>query len=325
MSGEKTDNREEMKELLREFDENPYDPSRKTPDDVMRIFYQFNVPLIPVISRRETLLGIIMKEDMTAEMSDIDRTSSCKIDEFITRVAKKRTLDELIPHVTNSHELVVINIFGEVQGRWSRVDLFAALESPTRTICNEDEISASREKQVMEWMIYTILEHIPRALYAVNAEGKTIFFNSLFEDLYNSAMKTDEVDHLNVERIIADPCLNQCTFGGEPKSDPVFYNPELGLKYEKLPMYSNGNLSGYLLYFGKSSQKASGDEGRTLSERVDFAERQIIVNEIRRFSGDITAAAKSLSVGRAALLRKIEKYGISADNKDHKPAGKGRK
>jgi hypothetical protein len=322
MAGEKTDNREEMKELLREFEENPYDPSRKTPDDVMRIFYQFNVSLIPVISRRETLLGVITKEDMTAEMSDIDRAGSYKIDEFITRVAKKRTLDDLIPFVTSAQELVVINIFGEVQGRWSRVDLFAALESPTHAICHDDEIAASREKQVMEWMIYTILEYIPRALYAVNADGKTIFFNSLFEDMYNSVMKTEEVDHLNVERIIADPDLNQCTFGGGSKNDPVFYNPELGLNYEKLPMYSNGILSGYLLYFGKSSQKVTDDDGRTLAERVEFAERQIIVNEIRRFSGDVSAAAKSLSVSRAALVKKIEKHGITFDCGDKKTEGK---
>ena len=248
-------------------------------------------------------------------MSDIDRVSSCKIDDFITRIARKRTLNEIIPFVTNAQELVVINIFGEVQGRWSRVDLFAALECPTNMICNDDEISASREKQVMEWMIYTILEYIPRALYAVNAEGKTIFFNSLFEDLYNSVMKTEEVDHINVERIVSDPDLNQCTFSGGSKNDPVFFNPELGLKYEKIPMYSNGTLSGYLLYFGKSSQKVLDNDGRTLAERVDFAERQIIVNEIRRYSGDISAAAKSLSVGRAALVRKIEKFGITLDGK----------
>jgi transcriptional regulator with PAS, ATPase and Fis domain len=318
---------EELRELLKEFDENPYDPSRKTPEDVMRVFYQFAVPIIPVISRRNTLLGVITKEDMVAEMSDIDRAESKKIDDIITGLARHHTSEEILPYLSHIEEFVSINIFGEVQGRMSRVELLSACEKSKKSEC-PDDIEASRDAQAMEWMIYTILEYIPRALYAVNADGKTIFYNSLFENLYEKAMGSQEVDSEFVETILADPDRNECSLRESRSTDPVFYNNDLGSFYEKVPMHSNGKLSGYLIYFGRSDGVPSGKGNKSLSleERVAFSERQCIVEEIRRAAGDIDRTAKVLQVTKESLKKKMLKHGISFSCGEKDTAGKrGRK
>jgi CBS domain-containing protein len=312
MSEENIDNQQEMNALLKTYEENPYDPARKTPEDVMRVFYQFNVPLLPVVSRRGALIGIITKEAMTAAMSDIDRADSKKIDDFITTIAKKHTFEEITPLIAKCEEFTSINIFGEVQGRMRRAELVALLEPGGKPLCSESEIEASRDKQAMEWMIYTILEYIPRALYALNIDGKTIFFNSLFEDNYRAVTGEDEVDHEKVERLISDDKLNRCSFGSGRDSTPIFFNSELKLSYEKVPMCSNGDVCGYLLYFGKGM--ASGaSEKIPLSDRMDAAERQIIVNELRVSGGDLSLAAKNLSVSKGVLAKKVEKFGIVLD------------
>jgi transcriptional regulator with PAS, ATPase and Fis domain len=306
----KNGEQDDIKELLREFNENPFDPARKTPEDVMRIFYQFNVPIVPVVSRRNTLLGIITKEEITAEMSDIERFSSRKIDDFITRIAKKRTMTELLPHIADVNEFTIINIFGEVQGTMSRSDLVAACENRPVQSSSHEEITDSRDQKAMEWMIYLILEHIPRALYVLNADGRTIFYNSYFEKLYCAARGGEEVDHLFVEKTLAEPLKNECSEGHSGGKEIVFRNLDLAFEYEKVPMFANGEKVGYLIYCADNPEAEESAVSGTLSERLALAERQILVNEILRADGDLSSAAKSLAITKAALVQKSDKLGI---------------
>jgi transcriptional regulator with PAS, ATPase and Fis domain len=314
---------DELKELLREFNENPFDPARKTPEDVMRVFYQFNVPILPVVSRRNTLLGIITKEEITAEMSDIERFSSRKIDDFVTRIARKRTMNELLPYLTDLNEFVIINIFGEVQGRMSRVDLVAAVENRSSAVVTEhEEIADSRDQKAMEWMIYLILEHIPRALYALNAEGKTIFYNSYFEDLYVRTFGADEVDHVFVEKTLGDSARNEYSETGVGRKEAVFRNLDLKFDYEKVPMFSDGEKVGYLVYCADRPGVKEEEDSGTLVERLAAAERHILVGEIAKAAGDISAAAGALGITKAVMIRKAAALSIQIDEKAQKKAVK---
>lgn len=313
---------EELKELLREFNENPFDPARKTPEDVMRVFYQFSVPIVPVVSRRNTLLGIITKEEITAEMSDIERFSSRKIDDFVTRIARKRTMNELLPYLADLNEFVVINIFGEVQGRMSRVDLVAAVENRSAVPGPEhEEIADSRDQKAMEWMIYLILEHIPRALYALNAEGKTIFYNSYFEELYLRTMG-GEVDHVFVEKTLGDPSRNEYSQTSSGRKEAVFRNRDLSFDYEKVPMHSNGEKVGYLVYCADRPGVREEEPRGTLAERLAGYERQLLVEELSRTEGDLSAAAERLGITKAALRKKTDIFGISIQEKTVKKTPK---
>ncbi len=299
----------------REFHENPYDPERKRPEDLVRLFYVHNVPIIPVVSKRNRLLGVLKKETVISELSDIGRTEGMKIDVFITGLADRMTLDELLPY-GEYREFTVINIFGEVQGKWSRLQLFAASE-PGFVPEAGDDVSEQREEQVLEWMIYLILEHIPRALYALNSEGKTLFYNSHFEDMYRNSMNGD-VDAEFVEKSIGDADSNEIL--PDSKDGEVrFFNRVLSVTYEKVPLVSKRKRVGFLIYcLGDVDREAffldSKTSGKSLKSKMDAMERQILVQSISE-TGDIDRAAKSLQLTRKTLMGKIRKHAIEIPGK----------
>jgi two-component system, NtrC family, response regulator HydG len=52
----------------------------------------------------------------------------------------------------------------------------------------------------------------------------------------------------------------------------------------------------------------SGDQLESL--RIDFWERKLIQQALKRTDGNVPEAARLLGLGRATLYRKIEEYGI---------------
>ncbi len=301
-------------EERREFYENPYDPGKKRPEDLVRLFYVHDVPIIPVVSKRNRLLGVLKKDTVISELSDIGRTEGIKIDAFITGLAEKMTFDELLPF-GSYREFTVVNIFGEIQGKWSRLQLFAASE-PGPTAGAENEVEQQREEQVLEWMIYLILEHIPRALYALNRDGKTLFFNSHFENLYRKALDSD-VDTDLVEKTLGDSDKNEIL--SDSKDGEVrFFNRELSVTYERVPLVSKRKRVGFLIYCLSDVDREAffldnTTSGKSLKSKMEAMERQILVQAISE-SGDIDRAAKSLQITRKTLQGKIKKHAINTGN-----------
>jgi hypothetical protein len=296
----------------RKFDENPYDPSRKRPEDLVRLFYQHNVPIIPVVSKRGVLIGVLKKEDVISELSDIERVEKLAIDSFITRIAARMPLDSLLAY-GKVREFIVVNIFGEVQGRWSRLQLFTAAENGEKGGAPQD-MEAQKEEQVLEWMIYLILEHIPRALYALNMKNRTIFYNSHFEDLYKGKFGAD-VDTGAVERSFRDARRNRLV-KGEKEGEHNFFNEDLGCYYEKIPMTSNRKKSGYLIFCLGGADEGSGAgagpaDGRTLAEVLETAERQALEGAMERCTS-LRDAAKSLGISVKQLHGRIKKLSINS-------------
>lgn len=298
---------------IREFEENPFDHQNRRPEDVVRLFYIHDVPVIPVISKRGILIGILRKESVIAELSDIERVEKLKIDEFITRLATRMSFDDLLPY-GKIKEFLVINIFGEEQGTWSRLQLFSACDI-SRGTAPETEVKKQKEDQALEWMIYLILEHIPRALYAVNEKGSTIFYNSHFEELYIDRLNSD-VDPAAVEKMLGDPAGNEL-FAEINDNDLYFYNTELQSFYEKIPLMSGGKKSGFLIFFDNRSS-SGGDftipgvdlRGKSLQDVLDSVERHMIVESLRK-NENTNQAAESLGITRQSLSSRIKKYGIS--------------
>ncbi|OHD66502.1 MAG: hypothetical protein A2176_03955 [Spirochaetes bacterium RBG_13_51_14] len=296
------------------FEENPYNPDNRRPEDIVRLFYSRDVPIIPVVSKRGILIGVLKKEDIVTELSDIERVQKLRIDDFITRLAKKLTLDEILPY-GSIKEFTVINLFGEEQGRWSRLQLFSASEAPEQSASAAGrEADRQKEEQILEWMIYLILEHIPRALYAVNMQGMTIFYNSHFEDLYRRHYKKD-VDIDFVEKAIKDPDANEL-LSGKKSDELMFYNRELGIHYEKIPLMSKRKKVGFLLY---CSQETGGKGGslipgvdirsKSLADVMEAVERLVLVDLLKDKKG-LGAAAKSMKISQKSLAHKMKKHGI---------------
>jgi len=295
------------------FEENPYNPENRRPEDIVRLFYTHNVPIIPVVSKRGILLGILKKDDVISELSDIERADRLKIDEFVLRLAKKLTLDELLPY-GGIQEFTVINLFGEVQGRWPRIQLFIASESPERAAeAAERETDRQKEEQVLEWMIYLILEHIPRPLYAVNIQGKTIFYNSHFEEIYRRHFKKD-VDVDLVEKALADAEKNEL-MSGKKNDELMFYNSELRLHYEKIPLMSKRKKVGFLLFCSREEDGGGSlipgvdVKAKSLEDIMGAMERLVLV-DLLKDKKDLAAAAKTLKISQKSLTHKIKKHGI---------------
>lgn len=317
MKQTKEENQDDIQELLKEYDQNPYDTTHKTPEDVMRIFYQFDINILPVVSSRNILIGIITREKITNELSDIARNSSINIDDFIVKIAKKMTLDEILPFVADKNEFVSINIFAEVQKKWSRLELLSACENQKLNTKKNvtEEIDQQKEKQTMEWMIYSILEHIPRPLYAMNVNGKTIFYNSYFEDFYLETMKSTQVNVELLEKTLNDNKLNDFHFKDNKKKDIYFFNKELKMYYEKVPMHSNGKLLGYLVYCGKSNvvnnkKTKTKAKKQSLKDQLVAYERQIITDSLQNNDSNLDKVAKELKLTKVSLVNKLKKHHI---------------
>ncbi len=309
-------------DLLRHFEENPYDPDAKGPEEIVRIFYMNNVSVLPVVSRRGVLLGILTKDRVIAELSDIERVKDIKIDKFITRLAKKITLDDLLPHVGNVREFVVINLFGEIHGKWSRIELFSACEEGKDSGEIRKEVEKQQENQILEWMIYLILEHIPRPLYAVNEKGKTIFYNSHFEELFENQMKR-EVDITFIEGSIGNKDRNSFFYKKGDKKEMYFFNKDMNFYYEKIPLNSNKNKSGFLIYCDNDLKEPSelifpdiNMEGQSLKSALESVERLLIVDSIRDNKYNISETAKKLKISQKSLKEKVDRFGI--DIQEHK-------
>jgi transcriptional regulator with PAS, ATPase and Fis domain len=300
----------------REFTENPFEHQNIRPEDIVRLFYIHDVPIIPVISKRGVLLGILKKQSIISELSDIERVEKLKIDEFVTRNAVKMNFDDLIPY-GKIREFVVINIFGEVQGKWSRIQLFTACDT-SKSSTEEDDIKKQHEEQVLEWMIYLILEHIPRALYAINEKGRTIFYNSHFEELYLEKYAT-EVNVEMMEKLFNDPMKNEL-YSDHDTNDLFFHNSELNIYYERVPLTSSGKKSGFLIFCDK---KSSGTEeikipgvdlrDKSIQEILEAVERHIIVDTIRK-TGTLDEASSLLQLSRQALNARIKKFSIETNS-----------
>ncbi len=297
----------------RAFEANPFSPDNKRPEDIVRLFYIHNVPIIPVVSKRGLLFGILSKNDVVSELSDIGRIEKIKTDDFVTKLARKMTLDELLPF-GGIKEFIVINIFGELQGKWSRLELFSSSEHQERKPAGAQEAEQQKEDQILEWMIYLILEHIPRPLYAVNSSGKTIFYNGHFEGLYRAQFKKD-VDVDFVEQAFGNSEKNELL--SDQKSDElVFYNTDIRVHYEKIPLMNKRKKVGFLLFCSTGAGEKAGSlipgvdiKSKSLSDITDAVERLVIVDLLKN-KKKLDVAAKSLKISRKSLVHKIKKHGI---------------
>lgn len=294
-------------EQLLEYTENPYD-TKKSPADVMRIFFTMQVPLIPVVSQRDVLIGILSKERLTAVMSDIERMSYRKIDRIITDNIRKYSFDEVLPVVSKLREFPVINIFGEMAGKWSRVQLLAACDNAPLLREAEESLAQDKEDKKIEWLVYLILEHIPRPLFAINSYGKMIFYNSHFEDMVLKLSGASEVDVALIEREFTDASRN--LFNDEHGS-LSFFNKYLSRSYERVPLDSSEGPAGYLFYF--SSQTMQADtvrDNQPLNEQIDHYERGILVKTLRENGNDPAKTAAALSLSRQNLEKRLKKHSI---------------
>ncbi len=304
-----------QKKDTREFEVNPYDPERMNPEDVMRHFFVDEVPILPVVSKSGSLLGILKKDDLVSELSDLERVKKQKTDQLVQKLLKKMTLDDLLPYVTKHREFSVINIFGEHIGKWSRLQLLEASESNEKKKLHSSDIEKQKDQEMLEWIIYSILEHIPRPLFALNINGKTMFYNGHFEELIVQNLGKD-YDIALVEEVFTKPENND--FYYNDNEDILFYNQDFNVYYEKIPMKSNEKQIGFLVFCDKESNipisalvAKKNLKKQSLADRLTSIEKIIISETIKEKNNNIDEAAKALHITKKNLREKAKIYGIA--------------
>ena len=204
-------------------------------EDIVRLFYFYDVSLLPVLSEFGQYLGIIKKEALISELSDLANASKLEIDFLLRKILVDFSLDDLLASFSYQ-DFVVIDIFGQFQGKWSRVKLLSA--------------GSRDEDDLFDDFSGLILEHIPCPLYALNLKGKTIFYNIFFEDLYLKIFG-QEVDLLFLENSFKkDICLENKVneFSQDKEQKKLFFNKDLEMSYEKIVLRRFGKEVGFLIF-----------------------------------------------------------------------------
>lgn len=292
--------------------ENPYSPDANSTADVVRLFYANDIKILPVVSKAGVLIGVLKKDDVVSELSDIERSVKQGIDKFITKLAKKISFEDLLPYMDRK-KFPVITIFGEEYGYWSRLKLLAAAEKAAGEVEDEHQSKQEQDAQVMEWIIYLILEHIPRPLYAVNEEGKTIFYNSYFEDLYESK-KGGEVDVDFMESVLKSSAKNK-SVASSRIDEFLFHNKDINAVYEKIPLMNKSKRIGYLMFFQNESEtpiiSVSEKQAKAMSlGKMLAAVEKTHIEYMLKLCGDIKQAAEKLGITKQTLAGRITKLGI---------------
>ena len=103
---------------------------------------------------------------------------------------------------------------------------------------------------------------------------------------------------------------------GPHGDEPCFYNSELSLYYEKIPMVNKKKTVGYLIFTVRESEVKPGLKipgvdirGMALGEMLDAFERSVIV-ELFNKNSEQPAVAEALRISTKVLQGKIAKHKI---------------
>jgi len=148
----------------------------------------------------------------------------------------------------------------------------------------------------------------------LNEAGKTIFYNSHFEEKYRKVMKK-EVDIRIVEKTFKNPDKNEL-ITAKRGGDIHFYNKDLKLYYERVPMISKNKKMGYLIFCGAETDDAremkpygADMKGKSLGEMLSTLEKQILADALKNY-GDAALAAESLRLSKKMFTTRVLKFGI---------------
>ncbi len=119
-----------------------------------------------------------------------------------------------------------------------------------------------------------------------------------------------------VEKSIADGDKNEL-ISGKKNDDLMFFNRDLKIHYEKIPLMSKRKKVGFLLYCTPDVDNRAASpipgidiKSKSLDHIADAVERLVLV-DLLRDKNDLAAVAKSLKITHKSLAHKIKKHGIN--------------
>ena len=320
-------------------------------------FYSCELPYFPVIEAEPTpkvkgrrkkapalgkLIGFLTRKDLDLWVSDLDRLG--REHKRIPREILNQGLSpaELLKLLPAGQSIPVLNSEGAKVAFWNESELIQAmgqlprqssLERPPHPQATSEQgklklLSQGRNdcspvSENSRWLGNLLLRALPWPLYACDLQGKTLFFNSSFEEqilrkakIKNSLQRAEKYLMEIVRKLLAQSFMEDSQ-SRYPHAALSTYDHSLSHYIRIVNLEEEGHLHGYLLVFQESEDPGFINEvkrhlasGSSLDEIIDEIERRIIFNALGSNGKNISHTAKALGIKRSTLQNKIQRLKI---------------
>ncbi|HMV41318.1 MAG TPA: helix-turn-helix domain-containing protein [Leptospiraceae bacterium] len=306
-------------------------------ESIYKHFMVTPVSHLPVVDENSDIIGLISKEKVLMEMSDVSTTNE-DYEKIPEQFLDFHITEGVIYYFQNNRTIPVLNLFSQKVDSWEKPRFLAEVsklnhESPSiKTDSNE---SASEEMTESKAAIFKFMSNVlasfPDALFATDKEGVTTFYNERFEvDILARSIFRDSISY--TEKYFRE--LNQDLFANYLKSHeldvesrkstvPVLqaYVKDLSLVIRIITLKNDQNISGFLYHFIDPQNRINrlNEEGYTfpsveeafhmnlpLETVIEEVESHYIFQKLKKNDDNISHTANELGIPRSTLQNKMK-------------------
>lgn len=310
-------------------------------ESIYRHFMVTPVSHLPVVDQNFNLVGLVSKEKLLIEMSDISGAGT-ELEKISDDFLDYNITESIIQYFQNNRTIPVLNLTAQKVDSWEKPRFLAEITKLTDKSVKEEEVvkkedaEFSDNKNVIFQYMSLILSSFPDSLFATDKEGVTTFYNEQFEkDVLGRGVFHDSIQL--AERYIKE--LNQNLFSNYLKTHelnleaqkgtiPVIqaYLKDLNLILRIITLQKEGKVSGFLYHFiePKSRIQLMNEEGVSLPSIeeamqmnlplqtvLDEVESYYIFHKLKRNEDNVSHAAEELGIPRSTLQNKMKLLNIN--------------
>ncbi|TGK97051.1 transcriptional regulator [Leptospira brenneri] len=304
-------------------------------ESLYRHFLLTRATHLPVISEEGELLGLLSKDRVHRELSDLGRERE-DLDEIPVEILETELHENLLLFFKESTQIPVIGLDGEKKDNWDKPRFLAAFTRLDTSQVRDpklEEIESKLEKKrenadSVQWFMELILSHFPDGLLATDVNGATVFYNETFENeiltkpLFRDSLQLAEkyLHNLNREVLAAYLKEHDLSLGKDADTNVLYTNlTDLRLTLRIITLKKEKKVFGFLYHFSPSSfanPTGNGDlEFPNLGEAfrsklplesvLEEMEAHYIHKSLKRNSNNISHTATELGVPRTTLQNRI--------------------
>lgn len=320
-------------------------------------FYSYKLPYFPVLEPKPAqkvkgkgrkpkltaaaLLGFLRRKDLDLWVSDLDRLGH-KHKHIPKEILKSDlSLTELLSSLPPGQSVPVFNLEGKKVASWGENQLIQAMGQLNKTpklkvshapqtlgekglrAANQAKTSPSHASENSRWLGNLLLQAFPWPLYACDLQGKTLFFNSLFEEsvLKKSKMRNSlRYAEKYLIEVVRDLLAQSFIEGAQPKDPHAIlstYDKALFYNIGIVNLEEEGHVHGYFFIFQAGEDPGFRAEikrrlasGNSLDDIIDEIESRLVFNALGSNGQNISHTAKALGIKRSTLQNKIRRLKI---------------
>ncbi|TGK47937.1 transcriptional regulator [Leptospira kanakyensis] len=304
-------------------------------ESLYRHFLLTKATHLPVISEEGELLGLLSKDRVHRELSDLGRERE-DLEQIPLEILETELHENLLLYFKESTQIPVIGLDGEKKDNWDKprfLASFTRLDSSQGRDPKLEEIESKLEKKKenadsVQWFMELILSHFPDGLLATDVNGSTIFYNESFENhiltkpLFRDSLQLAEKYLHNLNREVLATYLkdHDLSLGKDADTSVLYTNiTELKVTLRIVTLKKEKKVFGFLYHFSPSSFAHPSGDGDLefpnlgdafrsklpLESVLEEMEAHYIHKSLKRNSNNISHTATELGVPRTTLQNRI--------------------